>query len=509
MKRIFCALFISLLCFTVSKAQLRVAILGGANSSEVLEQNNIPNWETQKNLYSPRTGVHLGFSADLPFKEKSRFTFQPGVIYYNKGRNYEYSQDSTVVIKRVPSLGDSTINTTYVVTRKQYLNYVDIPLNLVYKQPLGKKVKFIIGGGPYLSFFFNGSDTKDKNVVGVSYEQEVSDNLPVGKGPGQYATLDFGVNALAGFEFGRVFLTANYSRGFKDFYQPTDYTASEYKHQVMGVTLGIFLGKPVYKDADGDGVPDKDDKCPQASGLSQFKGCPDSDGDGIPDTEDSCPLEKGPADNHGCPYRDKDGDGLLDKDDKCPDVAGPKENFGCPYEDTDKDGILDKDDKCPNEAGVARYNGCPVPDTDGDGVNDEEDKCPTEKGTKENNGCPEIKEEIIQKVDYVAQRIEFKINSATLLPGSYKVLDELVTLLNSNPTLKVAINGHTSSDGTKEVNLRLSKSRAESVKTYLESKGVDTSRLTATGFGSEKPLNEGKTPEDRAKNRRVELEVSN
>jgi hypothetical protein len=44
----------------------------------------------------------------------------------------------------------------------------------------------------------------------------------------------------------------------------------------------------------------------------------------------------------GCP--DKDGDGIADKDDKCPDVAGPKENAGCPWPDTDGDSVLDKDD---------------------------------------------------------------------------------------------------------------------------------------------------------------------
>jgi hypothetical protein len=47
----------------------------------------------------------------------------------------------------------------------------------------------------------------------------------------------------------------------------------------------------------------------------------------------------------GCP--DADGDGVADKDDKCPNVAGPKDNAGCPWPDTDKDGVYDKDDMCP------------------------------------------------------------------------------------------------------------------------------------------------------------------
>jgi outer membrane protein OmpA-like peptidoglycan-associated protein len=59
----------------------------------------------------------------------------------------------------------------------------------------------------------------------------------------------------------------------------------------------------------------------------------------------------------GCP--DADGDGVADGDDNCPNEAGPAANNGCPWPDTDGDGILDKDDKCPNEAGVAANNGCP------------------------------------------------------------------------------------------------------------------------------------------------------
>ena len=67
----------------------------------------------------------------------------------------------------------------------------------------------------------------------------------------------------------------------------------------------------------------------------------------------------GPKENKGCPWSDTDGDGLADKDDKCPTVAGPKENNGCPWPDTDGDGIADKDDKCPTVKGTAANNGCP------------------------------------------------------------------------------------------------------------------------------------------------------
>ena len=137
------------------------------------------------------------------------------------------------------------------------------------------------------------------------------------------------------------------------------------------------------KDRDGDGVPDKDDKCPRDPGPKKLKGCPDSDEDGIIDRRDRCPQLAGPKDLNGCP--DSDGDGVVDVDDKCPQSPGGKAMEGCP--DRDGDGVTDMQDHCPNSAGLKSLNGCP--DTDGDGVVDPNDKCPDQKGTFDNDGCPE------------------------------------------------------------------------------------------------------------------------
>jgi OOP family OmpA-OmpF porin len=173
------------------------------------------------------------------------------------------------------------------------------------------------------------------------------------------------------------------------------------------------------------------------------------------------------------------------------------------------DGINDEDDKCIDVVGLARYNGCPIPDTDKDGVNDEDDKCINEPGLKENSGCPEIKKEIIQKVEFAARKIQFAFAKATLLPGSEKVLDDIADLLTKQPEIKIDIEGHTSSDGTLSANMKLSDNRADAVKNYLISKGVDASRITSQGYGPTKPLNEGKTEAEKALNRRVELKLRN
>ena len=198
-------LILSLATFT--KAQLRVAIVGGVHGSSVKETNTVSNWDSISNNYSSRTGVHFGFMADMPLSQSSKFYFQPAVMLYNKGRKYSSPYDSTGTIK------------TY--SYSQFVNYIDVPMNITFKYRLGKN-KVMIGAGPYFSFFYNGKEKTETVYNDGHYESTENDDLPIGKKPGHYKTLDFGMNALAGLEFGRVFLTANYSRGLGDFYTPVD-----------------------------------------------------------------------------------------------------------------------------------------------------------------------------------------------------------------------------------------------------------------------------------------------
>ena len=131
------------------------------------------------------------------------------------------------------------------------------------------------------------------------------------------------------------------------------------------------------------------------------------------------------------------------------------------------------------------------------------------KGTAANQGCPEIAKATIDKINYAAKNVFFASGSAKLLPKSYKALDEAIKLLKEDESLMVDVDGHTDASGKADKNQTLSEARATAVKDYLVSKGIADSRLTATGYGSTKPVADNKTAAGKAKNRRTEMGVRN
>ena len=258
-------------------------------------------------------------------------------------------------------------------------------------------------------------------------------------------------------------------------------------------------------DKDKDSITDLKDECPDVYGLKAFNGCPDTDKDGIKDSEDACPNVLGPKENAGCP--DTDNDGTLDYLDNCVTIAGPKENAGCPWPDSDSDGLLDKDDKCPTIRGPKENLGCPYIDSDKDGILDKDDNCPTVFGVKENAGCPKIEAAAQEIIKTAFEHLEFIAGKAEIKEASNTSLNDLAALLIKKPEWKLQIAGHTDNVGSDQANLILSKKRAEAVKTYLISKGVEASRITALYFGKTKPVASNDTEEGRQKNRRVEMKI--
>jgi outer membrane protein OmpA-like peptidoglycan-associated protein len=101
----------------------------------------------------------------------------------------------------------------------------------------------------------------------------------------------------------------------------------------------------------------------------------------------------------------------------------------------------------------------------------------------------------------------FVQSRSEILPESLPTLDNLALILRNNPTMMIELGGHTDNIGSKKANLKLSKSRAESVKAYLIESGISESRLKTTGYGSKYPKFKNSDPESRRHNRRVEVKI--
>lgn len=503
MKKVYILFALNTLFFNVVFAQFKWGAGGGPHNTRVIENNQIQNWDQEyKGHFTPLGGFHAGIFSEINLTKNSNWALQPALLYTNKGRKFSKSFDSTQSFNN----DTSTINASWKV------NYLELPVNLVYRFPLSQKVRFVLGGGPYVAFQLNGKTKYE--IINASGERETfGDKMATGDAVNKYQKLNWGVNALAGFDFNdRVMITANYSRSLSNFYN-AGYEGS-FKHQVWGGTVVIWLTpsksarvKASERDTDGDGVPDKADKCAGEMGTAATNGCPDRDGDGTPDNEDKCPDLTGANSLLGCPAPDKDKDGIADSEDDCPDVPGTAAYKGCPVPDSDKDGISDDKDNCPGISGKARYNGCPAPDTDGDGIDDDTDKCPLKAGSKDNNGCPGIGKDMLDDINKAARSVLFDVNSDNIKASSFGALDKLAEILRRDAELKLEIEGHTDNTGSVRLNQVLSGRRALAIKAYLVKQGINAERLTSAGFGSERPIASNDTEAGRAKNRRVAFKV--
>ena len=189
---------------------------------------------------------------------------------------------------------------------------------------------------------------------------------------------------------------------------------------------------------------------------------------------------------------DRDHDGVPDDRDQCPDVP------------EDRDGDHDTD-------------GCPEadPDDDHDGVPNSEDDCPKEKetinGFQDEDGCPDTGDRRVIYEDgqvKVLDTVRFESGSAKLKPESYSLLNQVALTIRANPEIRhVRIEGHTDETGTHELNMQLSRERAQAVRTYLINRRIEGSRLSAEGYGPDRPLVHGTDEKARAKNRRVDFIV--
>jgi OOP family OmpA-OmpF porin len=362
------------------------------------------------------------------------------------------------------------------------------------ENPDVKLIPFVLVGGGAMSIVDNGGSKNDAQIA-----KDTDAELFLGAGLKYRVDSGWGLRADVRLLFPPSSKDGSFTEDFEAL-------LSIYKE------LGRQAPKPpppppVDDDPDKDGIRGAADKCPNEpedkDGFQDEDGCPDldNDNDGIPDAQDKCPLEPedkdGFQDEDGCPDPDNDGDGIPDAQDKCP------------LEPEDKDGFQDED-------------GCPDPDNDNDGVPDAQDKCPLEPETKngyqDDDGCPDEIPAKLKQFTGVIQGINFKVSDATLQASSNTTLDKAVAVLKEFGDLKLEIQGHTDDQPLKPGskypdNQALSQSRADTVKAYLVSKGIDESRLTSKGYGdtipveSPKDLKGDKLNAARAKNRRVEFKL--
>jgi outer membrane protein OmpA-like peptidoglycan-associated protein len=289
----------------------------------------------------------------------------------------------------------------------------------------------------------------------------------------------------------------------------------------------------------------------------------DRDGDGYDDGVDGCPDDPEDfdsfEDDDGCPDKDNDKDKVLDafefkdgkwvnadkKDDR--DCRNDPEDYdefedadGCPDPDNDQDGILDDPDgpsgSCKNDPedvdNFEDTDGCPDADNDKDKICDPwvekdskaverykslckgKDQCPDEPedydGDRDEDGCPDLKAVFDGCSVKITEKVFFKFDKSEIDPRSFELLNDVATVINQVPEeLNFRVEGHTDSKGSDKYNKKLSQNRANSVRDYLVGKGVKTKRLEPVGFGEERPIDSNRTNDGRARNRRVEFNVSN
>ncbi len=302
-----------------------------------------------------------------------------------------------------------------------------------------------------------------------------------------------------------------------------------YLTRVVGLEIGFkynnMITSEFREDMSGYGNEDEHE------GVLEFRlgfnlhmaSAKDTDNDGVLDKLDLDPLNPedfdGFEDEDGAPDPDNDKDGILDADDKAPNEAEDMDGFqdkdGIPDPDNDGDKILDVNDASPNDAedfdDFEDEDGTPDPDNDGDRILDANDGCPNEaetfNGFQDEDGCPDKKPEIVfeEKAPIILDGVTFASGSSELTMETKNVLGKVVRTLNDYPEMKLEINGYTDNTGSLKYNMKISKARAESVKTYLVNQGIKADRLTANGFGPENPMVSNSTKEGRAKNRRIEF----
>ena len=194
MKKIALTLITIIAITATISAQIHFGIKGGLNlANQYFMYSALGVAST-----SIRPGFHAGVLLDAPLSKS--ISIQPNLLFSQKG---------------------AIFNGTYGFTATY--NYLELPVNVIYH--INKK--FMIGAGPYLGYALSGTQSGSQQSIDVVF------------GSGQAKRLDFGLNALIGYEIiDGLVISANYSLGLTNIYDNSDVT---YKNNVIGVSLTKFL----------------------------------------------------------------------------------------------------------------------------------------------------------------------------------------------------------------------------------------------------------------------------
>lgn len=267
-----------------------------------------------------------------------------------------------------------------------------------------------------------------------------------------------------------------------------------------GEEVRTYLTNPLNADTDGDGLKDGD----EVKTYNTDPNKTDTDGDGLTDGEEINLYKTDPL------KADTDGDGLSDGDEIKIHKTDPLKL------DTDGDTLTDGDE-------INLYKTDALnPDTDGDGLRDGEEinmyrtdplKADTDGGsvddfTEVNRGTNPLNPEddvIKMDVPIVLEGITFETGKSDITPESGVVLQGALKTMQTYPDIIVEISGHTDDVGSASSNQALSQRRADSVRFWLISNGINPDRIIAKGYGEEFPRVPNDSPEHKRMNRRIEF----
>lgn len=204
----------------IIKGGLNLANISGAPNSRIDEAHALKSFQ-------------VGIVYDIPLAEA--FSIQPGLLYTGKGAKTQLGQQGNAFYYRATSNP----------------KYLEIPVNFVGKVALTQNSSFYIGAGPYAAMGINGKNKVDKYILGA--HSSSSENIAFSKDNpttaqeenyayGKIKRFDYGLNALAGLEFTRFTVGANYGYGLVNINSGTDNNASDKgKNRVWSFTLGLKL----------------------------------------------------------------------------------------------------------------------------------------------------------------------------------------------------------------------------------------------------------------------------